>query len=78
VVGASSPGELTMGCISEDPTSCSGCVSTAGAATCTNMCAPSEYAVSCGGPPHPPSGGGSLRIPTSASQLRRGRGYACG
>jgi hypothetical protein len=44
--GASFP---TMACISDDPTSCSGCGSIAGAATCTNMCAPNEYAVSCGG-----------------------------
>jgi hypothetical protein len=56
--GAFSPGGLTMGCISDDPTSCTGCASTAGAATCTDKCGPNEYAVSCGGPPHPPSGDG--------------------
>jgi hypothetical protein len=50
--GAFSPGGVTMGCISDDPTSCTGCASTAGAATCTDKCAPNEYAVSCGGPPH--------------------------
>jgi hypothetical protein len=50
----------TMACISDDPTSCSGCGSIAGAATCTSMCAPNEYAVSCGGPPHFPSSDGSL------------------
>ena len=56
--GASSPEGLTMLCISDDPTSCSGCGSTAGAATCTDMCAPNEYALSCGGPPHfNPDGG---------------------
>jgi hypothetical protein len=44
-------GGIEMGCISDDPTSC-GCTSTSGAATCRNMCAPNEYAVSCGGPPH--------------------------
>lgn len=50
-LGASSPGGLTMLCISDDPTSCQGCDSISGPATCTNMCAPNEYAVSCGGPP---------------------------
>jgi hypothetical protein len=57
--GASSPGGLTMLCLSDDPTSCAGCVSIAGAATCTDMCAPDEYAVSCGGPPQFSNDGGS-------------------
>src|SRR3984957_216292 len=55
---AFSPGGVTMGCISGDPTSCTGCASTAGAATCTDKCAPNEYAVSCGRPPPPPSDDG--------------------
>jgi hypothetical protein len=45
-------GGIDMGCISADPTSCSGCTSTSGAATCQSMCAPDEYALGCGGPPH--------------------------
>ncbi len=56
--GASSPDGLTMGCISEDLTNCSGCGSTSGAATCTDMCAPNEYALSCGGPPRLTADGG--------------------
>jgi hypothetical protein len=58
--GASSrQGGLTMLCISDDLTSCSGCGSTAGTATCTDLCAPNEYGLSCGGPPHfNPDGGG--------------------
>ncbi len=50
---------LTQLCISSDPTSCSGCSSSTGTATCTNKCAPTQYAVSCGGPPVPslPDGG---------------------
>ena len=58
-VGASSPsGSLTMGCLSDVATSCSGCTSTSGAASCTSLCAATEYAISCGGPPRPlPDGG---------------------
>jgi len=52
-LGASGGSGITMLCISDDPTSCSGCASTAGAATCKNRCAANEYAVSCGGPPIP-------------------------
>jgi hypothetical protein len=57
-LGGSSPGGLTMLCISDDPTSCQGCDSISGPSTCTNMCAPNEYAVSCGGPPLISSDGG--------------------
>jgi hypothetical protein len=56
--GASSKSGVSMGCISDDPTSCEGCGSTSGAATCKSICAPNEYAVSCGGPPHPSNDGG--------------------
>ncbi len=46
-------------CISDDPTSCPNCGPVTGA-TCQNVCAQGEYAVSCGGPPIPiglPDGG---------------------
>jgi hypothetical protein len=46
-----SPAGLDMGCLSEDPTSCAGCVSTSGPATCHDVCPLDQYAVSCGGPP---------------------------
>jgi hypothetical protein len=49
--GAFSPEGITQLCISNDPASCSGCNSTEGAATCKSVCAPNEYAMSCGGPP---------------------------
>jgi hypothetical protein len=49
--GAFSPQGVDQDCISNDPASCSGCTSTTGAATCKSICAPNEYAVSCGGPP---------------------------
>lgn len=56
--GASSPSGLTQGCLSNDPTRCSGCSSTSGTATCKSQCAPDQYAVSCGGPPmFSPNGG---------------------
>jgi hypothetical protein len=56
--GGSSGGGVTQLCISDDPTSCPGCESINGPATCTNKCAPNEYVVSCGGlPPFPAAGG---------------------
>lgn len=42
---------INQACISNDPTSCQGCTSTRGVATCANKCAPNEYALSCGGLP---------------------------
>jgi hypothetical protein len=56
--GAGASGGVTMLCISDDPNSCQGCGSISGAATCKNMCAPNEYAVSYGGPPHFSNDGG--------------------
>lgn len=52
-------GGVTQTCISDSTTSCSGCVSSSGAATCTDQCGSNEYAVSCGGllvPPLPDGG----------------------
>jgi hypothetical protein len=57
--GAVGSGGLDMGCISDDPTSCAGCTSISGIATCHDMCGPDQYAVSCGGPPHFDEDGGS-------------------
>ena len=52
-VGASGlNGGIDMGCISDDPTSCAGCTSVSGTATCQDMCGPDKYAIGCGGPPH--------------------------
>ncbi len=55
---ASSPSGLGMSCLSDDLTSCSGCISTTGVMTCMSVCAANEYAVSCGGPPRPSPDGG--------------------
>lgn len=56
--GGSGPSGSTTGitqlCLSDDPTTCSGCSSISGTATCTSKCGSNEYAVSCGGPPAPP------------------------
>jgi len=44
-------------CLNDDPTSCPECGPNTGA-VCTSVCAPDEYAVSCGGPPRVLSDGG--------------------
>jgi hypothetical protein len=44
-------GGVRMLCVSDDPTSCPGCHPTSGSVTCTSMCAATQYATSCGGPP---------------------------
>jgi hypothetical protein len=54
----STPGGVTMLCVSDDPTSCPGCRPISGTATCKSKCAPEQYAMSCGGPPRFTSDGG--------------------
>ena len=53
-------GGVRMLCVSDDPTSCPGCHPTSGTVTCTSMCAPNQYATSCGGPPRLAVDGGGI------------------
>ncbi|MCL2448062.1 MAG: hypothetical protein FWD17_03850, partial [Polyangiaceae bacterium] len=70
--GASGSGDgsvttgLTQLCLSSDPTSCDGCTSISGTATCTDLCAPDEYAVSCGSVG--PGPGGGVPVPGTQTQ----------
>jgi hypothetical protein len=41
----------TMLCLSDNPSTCSGCHPTTGTTTCRSMCAPGQYAMECGGTP---------------------------
>jgi hypothetical protein len=45
------PSGATCECISDDPTTCTGCGLADAAATCQSKCAANQYAVSCGGVP---------------------------
>ena len=45
---------VDMDCLSDLPASCEGCASTSGQSVCKGLCAPDEYAVTCGGIPIPP------------------------
>ena len=52
---------VSMLCISDDPTACTGCSATTGMPTCTSKCAPNQYAMLCGGPPRLDPDGGTDR-----------------
>lgn len=83
--GVTSSGPLTEWCISDDPTSCPNCRPLPSGATCTNQCAPGQYAVSCGGPPLVPfPDGGATSVYqetpsacTPAGVTPGGNAYAC-
>ena len=46
LMSCSLPGNLTEGCLSDDPTQCPGAADAGG--TCTDQCAAEEYGVACG------------------------------